>query len=291
MRLISFVTSLACLGTLASAASKVEFDLVFPRDNQSYAPTPYMPVIFAVTNPERAMRLYPYLEFRVNQSVVGGTPYNLSRQMNWGAVDPTSNKPHFIYTFVDNFAAEGDWTLWWHITWRGCGKGRDGVFDGTLTKNQSTTGILFETRNDGQAVDLLAANNQRCLMSTQVVDGVPDESLTITDQALLKSGISTCLMVPPESDGRFGPSDFCNIKFDDAIAANVSADLNKLCAGTGNCPKPSTHVPAASTTTATQPTADNTAQSSPSPSTNSAQRLAGTGAVAVALGAFTFLLV
>ncbi len=65
MRLFSFVGLLACFGTIVDAATvAVEFDLACPHDNQSYAPTPYIPVMLSVWNPKLACDLYPYIEFR-----------------------------------------------------------------------------------------------------------------------------------------------------------------------------------------------------------------------------------
>ena len=86
MRLFSFVASLACFRSIAGAAGKVEFDLVYPRDNWSYALTPHMSVIFAVKNPRFAQHIYPCIAFRIqtlaNPSDGPGTTYNLTGQLN-----------------------------------------------------------------------------------------------------------------------------------------------------------------------------------------------------------------
>ena len=269
MRLFSFLASLACLGDIAKAAGKVEFDLVYPRDNQSYAPTAHMPVVFAVQNPRLAQQIYPYIAFRV-QSLADpsdgpGTTYNLTRQLNWANVNLTSNEPYFVYTFVNDFSKENKWAIWWSMNWTSCEQDHDGVFHGEITTNLSTTTFISViTKNDAQPVDLIAANDQPChKLPAYAIDNISDESLQVADPS--KHGMKTCVVVPAEG-AQLPTREFCSVKFNAAIATNVSADL-KLCGGSANCPsEPST--------------------------TNAAQRLAGAGAMclAVAFGAFGMVL-
>jgi hypothetical protein len=69
----SLMAALACLGGIinaaepAVAAGVVEIDLVFPR-NETYAPTQWMPVVFAVRNTELARYLIPSMSYSVRNS-------------------------------------------------------------------------------------------------------------------------------------------------------------------------------------------------------------------------------
>ncbi|THC87758.1 hypothetical protein EYZ11_012793 [Aspergillus tanneri] len=51
------------LGAIVGASGVLEVDLVFPR-NETYAPTDYFPVVFALQNAERARYLKSQLKLQ-----------------------------------------------------------------------------------------------------------------------------------------------------------------------------------------------------------------------------------
>ena len=57
----SVVASVALFGALplVGATAVMQVDLLFPRDNQVYAPTPYMPIVFSVQNIHLARHTFP----------------------------------------------------------------------------------------------------------------------------------------------------------------------------------------------------------------------------------------
>ncbi len=242
MRLLPVLASLAsmaCLTTAASITNTVEFDLVYPRDNQSYHPTPHMPVVFAIQNPKLAQNLHPYITFRVQSttdaSAGKGTTYNLTKELTWATADTAKNTPYFVYTFVDAFAKEGGWTIWWNVYWTSCKTDRAGEFHGETTTNKTaTTSILLKTSiKNGQAVDLLATNDLPCgALPAFVLDDVDDELLEVTGA---KSGFKSCVKVSPAADS-WTPATLCDVKFDDEIAGNVTDALADLCASEEGCP-------------------------------------------------------
>ena len=67
--------AILCLATVArAAAGVVEIDVVFPRNNQTYAPTSHFPIVFAVQNPDLARHLDPFINsFIHNGSDLGGS--------------------------------------------------------------------------------------------------------------------------------------------------------------------------------------------------------------------------
>lgn len=309
MRLLSLAALFAGLGAAVAevAGGLVEFDLVYPRHGESYAPTPYMPIVFAIQNPQRAMNIYPYIEFEVDTNSKAektSSHYNLSQELNW--VDVHGNDTYFVYTFVKDFAVAGSWMLWWDMFWTGCARGSDGKFTGgTRTNITHTTSLTIKTAAGGQPIDLLAANRQECgLSSSFVVEGIDAELLPVDPAAASSmSGITTCNMVAPaRGPGEGYPaSKFCDVKFDDKIAAKVEADLAKLCEGVeGGCPiatgaaasakpsasgsKTSTAGQAAATGTASGSTTQQTGAGAAETSKSAAQRVTVVGAVGWAVG-------
>ncbi len=111
-------------------------------------------------------------------------------------------------------------------------------------------------------MDLLAANDYPChKLPAYAIDNIGDAILQVADPS--KHGMQTCVVVPPQA-ALLPTREFCSVKFDAAIAANVSDDL-KLCGGSGN-------------------------YSSESSTANADQQLAGAGAVCLAV-AFRALMV
>ncbi|KAK3899737.1 hypothetical protein C8A05DRAFT_36632 [Staphylotrichum tortipilum] len=108
MRRLSVLASVACLASATSTPNTVEFDLVYPRDNQSYQPTPHMPVVIAIHNAKLAQNLHPYITFRVQSTT------DSAAELTWSTADTANNTPYFVFTFVDAFPKEGGWTIWWN---------------------------------------------------------------------------------------------------------------------------------------------------------------------------------
>jgi hypothetical protein len=291
MRLSSFVAPLACLAAVADAAlTTVEFDLVYPRDNTSYAPTPKMPVIFAVKNPVVAREMYPYLWVKV-QGADGhiGNQIAISNGTWWG--DWKANETSFVYSYLDGFVEEGGRALFFGLYWNRCGVQRNGSLNGDISTNSSaTTSFLFEIAKGGQPVDLLAVDYSpaKCGLGAGHLLTVDDELKPLSAAASARFGASQCLVVPPLASELLDDLTFgqCDIRFPAAFAANISATLNQTACGN------STACPSA----ATGATATNTPQTSSTvaadPSKNAADRLAmaGTACLTAAFGVFGFLL-
>ncbi|MDM9186223.1 hypothetical protein QU781_28035, partial [Escherichia coli] len=87
----------ASVAAEAKPTGTAEVDLVFPR-NDTYAPMPLMPVVFAVQNPPVAGKLYPEILYKVHPvGDLNATDYK-SVKMNLPGNDTT----YFTYDGVAN---------------------------------------------------------------------------------------------------------------------------------------------------------------------------------------------
>lgn len=286
MRLLSFsrtawslMASLACLGALADVvepvgiASVLEVELVFPR-NETYAPTPWMPVVFALRNAELARHLNPFISYDSYSTPLTPNGSWIDRSKSPGSthtvrwLNLSDHEPYFVYKF-HNFATEGTWNLSWTVSWQSCdahdfGAHRPGAF------NSSASSVAFTIRDDGPPVDLVAAtaNDKTCSEEFGVAINVGNITNEVPYGARSDAG-DTCVERAPSSPTPT-PSP-CLVKIDSAAVASISAAWTDL-----YCEK----------------RRFNPAAECPPPSDNASQRLAVAGAacLAVAFGAFGFIL-
>ncbi|RYO95515.1 hypothetical protein DL764_007693 [Monosporascus ibericus] len=173
---------LACWGAIVVAAGGVlEVDLVFPR-NDTYAPTPDLPVVFTFQNPELAQFINPYISYSIrnwddnslNDTV---SSHHDLRWTNWSSYDP-----YFVYHYFDGYNIEGYWWLTWSVYWQSCDE--RWVSDPSaefnrrgMISNSSSWSILFTTENSGKEVDLVAAiTNKTCPEELGVAINVTDKT-------------------------------------------------------------------------------------------------------------------
>ncbi|KFZ06234.1 hypothetical protein V501_07602 [Pseudogymnoascus sp. VKM F-4519 (FW-2642)] len=225
----------ACIGAIvnlnAAAASVLEVDLVFPR-NETYAPTTWFPVVFAFQNAERARLLNPHISYTIRNwdDMLGNDGASFSHDLrlaNW-----SSHDPYFVYNyFHDVFAKEGSWWLTWHVTWESCnevpfsaGLSRD------MIRNSSSWSVLFTTKNSAQEIDLVAVtNNKTCPAELGVVINVTDTTMTVPF-GVDWSGGDTCAVVA--SSTPTPTANPCQVKIDSVVVASMSASLAAtLCRG------------------------------------------------------------
>jgi hypothetical protein len=243
------VALLVWLGGLVDAAGVLEFDLVFPRMNETYAPTDSFPVVFALQNAQLAQYLTPsfnyYISHLASPEPELGNPYDgvvhgghnltyLRRITNWTSL----HEPYFVYTYFNNFTTQGRWRMLWSATWYSCnvdalGKpGTDDYYNIPVIFNTSEKGgrsFEFTIADGGQAVDLVAAtaNNATCLSKEYgVAINVTDRMMDIPDITTPDwHGGDSCIVL--ESSLPMPTPTPCRVAIDSAVAASMSAA--KLC--------------------------------------------------------------
>jgi hypothetical protein len=228
MHTISWVSwfFMTCMGVVNAAASDflgvVEVDLVFPR-NDTYAPAPYVPIVFGFQNTELAPLLNLDIELHVwnitNGSVVdqgsfGDSYHDLGWRMNTSSTDPL-----LVYRHYDHFNTEGIWRLVWTLTWSNCTL--EPYWTGTnLTGYMQSSGITFTTRKSAQDIDLVTATeDQNCTEDQGIAFKIMN-----TEEAF--DGGGRCAAV---ANYTVTPNP-CRVKIDPAAASNISASLpEQLC--------------------------------------------------------------
>lgn len=223
---LSFLASLAYLVAIVDAGV-LEFDLLFPR-NETYTPTPFMPVVFGVRNAKLAQHLQARISVRIDNATDLGAPgETYSRSL--ARANVSSAEPYFEYSFIhDTFATDGRWRITWYVRYRSCLEDENGSHRGKTTYNETTAGVSFFTmRNDGRPIDLVAitANDKTCPKEQGVTIDVTDATVKVADP-MGDPGtpdLYTCAVVAASTPTPT-PSP-CLIKIDSAAAASISTSL------------------------------------------------------------------
>ena len=265
----SLVASLACLGAIVDAAGVLEVDLVFPR-NETYAPTAYVPIIFALRNgnADLGQNLRPSINYNlrnITDPINWTVPAHISHEL--ASANSSSYEPYFVHNFFSSFATEGRWELFWWVTWLSCDEDKDDLEPSFMTNSENRV-IEFTIKNDGQVVDIVAAtaNDKTCPAELGLAINVTDTTMEISRRWNRPAGTCAVLASSPTPT-----PDPCLVKISSAVVASMSASWTaRICNimlsldPPDNCPK------------------DNAGP----------QRLAvaGVACLAVAFGAFGFLL-
>ena len=200
----------ACL-LAAQAAAVVEFDLIFPR-NDTYAPGPLMPVLFAIQNSATAASLnftifweiYPLAnagKIRAMGGVAGLTKTNL-----------TSGDPYFAVGYAQGLnGTEDSWVLRWDLRFANCSGSSPGT---KVTQNSETRYHFFSTKPGALAPNLVQGPGS-CVNSTGVAINVAETLPLNLDNSCLALASPPIVAANP-----------CAVTVDNAMAALI---LGKNC--------------------------------------------------------------
>jgi hypothetical protein len=228
----------ASTGVVSAAAGKttgvVEVDLVFPR-NETYAPTPVLPIVFGFQNSELAPFLGLQLSFTVwRWENLSDFPVTSSYDLRWANF--SSNDPYFEYRHFTKFDREGTWKLTWSVGWANCTEdslaklGND-----RLELHSSTSSTVFTTKDSAQEIDLSAATKQEnCSEDIGFAFNITDTHKVPTGTEW--AGGDTCAAVAPSLPT---PTP-CQVRINSAAAASISASItDRRCKGVdppSDCP-------------------------------------------------------
>ncbi|RYN89825.1 hypothetical protein AA0120_g6250 [Alternaria tenuissima] len=220
---------------VGASSGVVEVDLIFPR-NETYAPTAYLPIIFAFQNSHLAPFLDPliHIDAYLVQNANGSTPQWAPpesidlEQLRWANF--TNNDTYFAYpTYQRNeftFATEGIWQVTWTFNWAVCTE--DSLANNIFIRNESQRTTTLTIRKDAQEVDLVSGTmgkscsgqdgvavnitNTLHIPSSAHWEGQPDKWEGQGDMCA-----STASSVPK--------SDPCRVSIDPAAAASISCSI------------------------------------------------------------------
>ncbi|KAK3934191.1 hypothetical protein QBC46DRAFT_428586, partial [Diplogelasinospora grovesii] len=211
---------LPCLSAAQSPfPATVEVDVIFPQ-NDTYAPSPLMPIVFAIQNAHLAGPLDVNFEWSVylvddpdgvsDQRTVDLRGANLSNTSLYFAYQTTGKLNH----------TEGAWSLLWTVSSGNCsgsGSNRTWAFSGSnLSKN-----LYFSTNNSAPAPDLVAATADNTCANMQAYTFNVTGILDVPDPSKY-DGHSSCAVVAPGPTPAANP---CGAKVDAAAASSISAAI------------------------------------------------------------------
>ena len=218
----------------AVQAAVVEVDLIFPR-NETYAPGPFMPVVFAIQNSAIAAPLDIYITWHVTQ--LDGNA-STSGALDLRQTNFTRSDPFFVFDVAQRLnGTEGTWAAAWALSLFNCSVSTQaGENYTTVTKNLASSRVVFTTRPDAPGPNLVQSP-KACVGSKGVViniaETLPVNSLSTND------GHGSChvLASPPSVTGNS-----CSVTVNETTAVSI---LGKVCG-----PDVSTTCPSESGTTA-----------------------------------------
>ncbi|CAG8893423.1 unnamed protein product [Penicillium egyptiacum] len=221
----------ACMGTTINASNILEVDLVFPR-NETYAPTEWFPVVFAVQNPERARYLNLGLEYILWNLDDSNDVRPFTHELRWA--NWTDKNPYLAHEFTGMFRNEGRWKVTWTLMWESC---NEYAFENhrdvrNMISNMTSWSTWFTTQSTAPKVDLVAATaNKTCLGQYGMAINVTDKTMQVPQGVTWSGGgytNDTCVVVA--SSTQTPRPDPCRVDIDKTIVASMEASLkNRLC--------------------------------------------------------------
>ncbi|KAH8703811.1 hypothetical protein BGW36DRAFT_370020 [Talaromyces proteolyticus] len=208
--------------------SIAEVDLLFPR-NDTYAPTPLMPLVFAIHNPTDAAALNLALEWALRYPAGANHLAVVSDGVITQSYSPTTTSNiYYMFSSLYNLTIlEGAWELIWLLSSDNCT-----MFP---PNGSSTVGytqiksIIFNTNNSAPATDLLAATTNDVCASA--------ESFTFNITGIEKislgagAGMTTCAVVASTSPITTPTPNPCAAQLNAADASSISASLTASACG------------------------------------------------------------
>ncbi len=218
LRLLGRVLLVLQTCLLAVQAGVVEVDLIFPR-NETYAPGPFMPVVFAIQNSAIAASLAISISWSVSQldgNASSGSVLNL-RDANF-----TGSDPFFVYGLAQRVnGTKGHWAASWDLSFNNCSvRTQAGENYTTISQNLASSSVQFTTKPDAPAPNLVQSPGA-CVGSKGAVISIA-ETLTL-DGPYSNNGHDTCqvLASPPSVTGNS-----CSVAVNETTAVSI---LGKVC--------------------------------------------------------------
>ncbi len=208
---------LACVAAVRAASGLVEVDLMFPQ-NDTYAPAPIIPVVWAIRGSDGlAAYLHPHLEY----SIYPYGNFSDSLKNSWGIVDMTwtdftSSNPYIVYGgSLEALNTEGIWTLDWGLKTAHCSASGDP--NATLEFNGGR--VTFTTKNGAKKPDVASTSAR----DTCQGDGFAFDITSTRDSKKDFENGKPCAVL---ADTTPTPS-ACGIKIEASAASSISAYLTQ----------------------------------------------------------------
>lgn len=203
----------------------VEVDLVFPR-NDTYAPDPLLPIVFAIQDSQYAPYINPSIQFSITSDT------NVSDEiftsfMDFSSTNFSSSDPYFGWAAISKLnGINGRWRLAWSLFTNNCSTYPEAVSPNSTSQSNEnrivfTNSIVFTTRNGTQQPDLVAASASSVCAGTK-------ESFTFNVTGTVDvwntenlDGQNSCAILSPVTP----PANPCGAAINSAAASNISASI------------------------------------------------------------------
>ncbi|KAK4038346.1 hypothetical protein C8A01DRAFT_17577 [Parachaetomium inaequale] len=215
----------------------VEFDLVFPR-NDTYAPAPVFPVVFAVQNlPEAAVSSSLYLDWYLTRAQ---GEYLETGRVDFDRVNASSN-PYFVVGWtgkINSTESADTYTLLWSFRHPNCSLGMFGSAT-DFDSSEYQDFITFTVAAGGKQPDF-AADRDTCPTrhaTFEQTGTLPAAGTTWNNYNSARDVCGVLATSPP-------PANPCAAKINDAAASSILAELTtSACAHSppalsSGCPPP-----------------------------------------------------
>ncbi|UKZ78193.1 hypothetical protein TrVFT333_005928 [Trichoderma virens FT-333] len=180
-----------------------EVDLLFPH-NATYAPSPLMPIVFAVQNPNLAKPLKAAIDWtlwegnnKTSPGAIGSGPILVDFDV--ASESPTSSFPPLLLSSSVNTIAypDGVWTLAWNLEYLNC----------SSVTHSETFFTVFTVSKSGEAPNLVAATSADTCSTLDV------QALNVTSL----DGVGCSMLAPSPTTNP------CAVTIDSAAASSLSA--------------------------------------------------------------------
>ncbi len=204
----------ACL--IVTQAAIVEVDLVFPR-NDTYAPGPLMPVVFAIQNPNLATPFFTIF-WQIAGVDARGEPFQ-GRYLELADTNITGPDPIFRADYAwDLNGTETTWMLRWYLMRRtlSCYNGPE-----VNSSRHELQSVWFSTKPGAPSPNLVqgpgtCASSGIAYNVTDIILHAPEPS-----DASILDGV--CLVLSPPESG-YVPAKPCGVTVNETTAAAILGD-------------------------------------------------------------------
>ncbi|KAK3897549.1 hypothetical protein C8A05DRAFT_19712 [Staphylotrichum tortipilum] len=198
----------------AAQAAVVEIDLIFPR-NDTYAPGPFMPVVFAIQNSAMASSLDLAIVWNIFRLADPGGDGGVNGVIDLKHANLTRADPFFTTDYALRLnGTEAGWGIRFGLSFANCSKSA-GPWSAKVTPNSENRLLLFSTK-PGAPGPKFVQGPGTCVNSTGVAINVAETlSLPLT---AVNNGHDSCLVLasPPIVD-----ANPCAVTVNETTAATI----------------------------------------------------------------------
>jgi len=221
---------LAYFGAVVNGAGVLEFDVIFPRTNETYAPSDRFPIVFALQNAELAKHIPISIQSLVRQ----GADFRSATGDSLRHLNPTS-PPANPTLFQVNLTTEEPHELFGTVYWAGCDESSNPI---AFSSNTTNFSVYFTIKKGGQEANLVTAT-EKCAARDGVAITVTDQTHEVPERPSWQGQpFGTCAVLVSSPTPTINP---CRFKIDTAAAESMSAVIHAaMCRGLNrpaDCPK------------------------------------------------------